>query len=305
MLRAFGLAFAATLTVSTPALAISPSISPSATTATSPSAATVSALAAAPPASASAVPSTSTVSTLAAASTATVSALAAAPPATASALAAPSALGHPGLGHRGSGHRGRVLADPVTGGVDPNAARRWSYWHSDGTAWLSGEAGAAVRDGAVIGWRFAAAPDGSAPESPRGELPAFDQVCGKEPDASGHQRVAVVTDFGDPDLDAYPGERPPASLTACVTAPEGATGVQALALATRVRAEPAGTVLAVNDYPARAKGGAAPSLPATPSAPSVEDGGLPVAWIAGGVAALVLVGAGVLAARRSRRRTTL
>ncbi|MGW5688741.1 SCO2322 family protein [Nonomuraea sp. NPDC003754] len=299
MLRAFGLAFAATLTVSTPALAISPSISPSATTATSPSAATVSALAAAPPASASAVPSSSTVSTLAAASTSTVSALAAAPPATVSALAAPSALGHPGLGHRG-----RVLADPVTGGVDPNAARRWSYWHSDGTAWLSGEAGAAVRDGAVIGWRFAAAPDGSAPESPRGELPAFDQVCGKEPAASGHQRVAVVTDFGDPDLDAYPGERPPASLTACVTAPEGATGVQALALATRVRAEPAGTVLAVNDYPARAKGGAAPSLPATPSAP-LEDGGLPVAWIAGGVAALALVGAGVLAARRSRRRTTL
>ncbi|MET9343608.1 SCO2322 family protein [Nonomuraea sp. NPDC003804] len=270
MLRAFGLAFAATLTVSTPALAISPSISPSATTATSPSAATVSALAAAPPASA---------------------------PAAVSAVAA--------LGHRGSGHRGRVLADPATGGVDPNAARRWSYWHSDGTAWLSGEAGAAVRDGAVIGWRFAAAPDGSAPESPRGELPAFDQVCGKEPAASGHQRVAVVTDFGDPDLDAYPGERPPASLTACVTAPEGATGVQALALATRVRAEPAGTVLAVNDYPARAKGGAAPSLPTTSSAPAVKDGGLPVAWIAGGVAALALVGAGVRVARRSRRRTTL
>ncbi|MEU7891631.1 SCO2322 family protein [Nonomuraea sp. NPDC049152] len=192
-----------------------------------------------------------------------------------------------------------ALADPAPGAPDPDAPRLWSYWHSDGTAWLSGEANATVRDGSVIGWRFAAAPDGSAAESPSGEIPAFDQVCGKEPAASGHQRVALVVDFGDPDTDAYPGERPPALLTTCVTGAEGSTGTQALALAARVRAQSSGTVLAVNDYPARAKGGAAPA-PASP-----EDGGPPVLWIAGGVAAVALVGGGVLVARRSRGRVTL
>ncbi|MFD1938003.1 SCO2322 family protein [Nonomuraea mangrovi] len=192
-----------------------------------------------------------------------------------------------------------AFADPAPGAPDPNAARLWSYWQSDGTAWLSGQADAAVRDGSVIGWRFAAAPDGSAAESPGGELPAFDQICGKEPAASGHQRVALVIDFGDTGTDAYPGERPPAPVTTCVAGAEGATGMQALALAARVRAESSGTVLAVNDYPARAKGGAAP-------APSpAQDGGPPVLWIAGGVAAVAIVGGGVLVARRSRGRATL
>ncbi|MEV4164056.1 SCO2322 family protein [Nonomuraea dietziae] len=194
-----------------------------------------------------------------------------------------------------------ALAEPAPTGPDPDAARMWSYWQSDGTAWLSGQAGTAARDGSVIGWRFAATPDGSAAESPRGDLPAFDQVCGKEPATSGHQRVAVVVDFGDAETDAYPGEQPPAALTRCVSGAEGATGVDLLALAGRVRAEGPGEVLSVNDYPARAKGGS--EVAAAPSEPA--EGGLPVLWIAGGAGAAVLLAGGVLVARRSRGRATL
>ncbi|GAA2382896.1 SCO2322 family protein [Nonomuraea africana] len=194
-----------------------------------------------------------------------------------------------------------ALADPAPAGPDPNAVRVWSYWQSDGTAWLSGQAGTAARDGSVIGWRFAATPDGSAAESPGGDLPAFDRICGKEPAASGHQRVAVVVDFGDAETDAYPGEQPPGALTRCVSGAEGATGVDLLALAAQVRAEGSDTVLAVNDYPARAKGGSEVAAP--PSVPA--DGGLPVLWLAGGAGAAALLAGGVLVARRSRRRATL
>ncbi|WP_188192934.1 SCO2322 family protein [Nonomuraea sp. SYSU D8015] len=191
-------------------------------------------------------------------------------------------------------------ATPLPGAGDPDAMRVWSVWQSDGTAWLASSAGYSPPDGAVIGWRFSAAPDGAASESPGGELPSFEGVCGADPAGSGHKRVAVAVDFGDADTDAYPGERPPGrQVVRCVAGAEDATAARLLASAAKVRVDGQGDVVAVNDYPARQKGGAA----VTAAAPAAVSGdGLPIALIAGGVGALALLGGTAVAATRHHRR---
>ncbi|TDD04578.1 SCO2322 family protein, partial [Nonomuraea diastatica] len=170
--------------------------------------------------------------------------------------------------------------DPVPGAADPGAARGWSVWQSDGTAWLAGAPGDSPPDGSVIGWRFSAAPDGAAGEPPGGELPSFQAVCGKDTAASGHKRVAVAVDFGETGSDAYPGEQPPAGPAAtCVAGAESATAARLLASMARVRVNAGGDVVAVDDYPGREKGGTALDA-AAPAAAS--EGGVPVTLIAGG-----------------------
>ncbi|TDE54518.1 hypothetical protein E1295_15435 [Nonomuraea mesophila] len=193
-----------------------------------------------------------------------------------------------------------LAAPPVTPGDPvPGAARGWSVWQSDGTAWLAAAAGDSPPDGSFIGWRFSAAPDGGEP--PGGELPSFQAVCGRDTAASGHKRVAVAVDFGQAGSDAYPGERPPAApAVTCVAGAESATSAGLLASTARVRVDAGGDVVAVDDYPAREKGGTA--LTATPAAAGSAAGGPPVMVIAGGAGVLVLLGGGALVA--TRRRTT-
>lgn len=194
--------------------------------------------------------------------------------------------------------------NPVPGAADPDATRLWSVWQSDGTAWLATAAGDSPPDGTVIGWRFSAAPDGAAGESPGGELPSFEAVCGKDTAGSGHKRVAVAVDFGDSDTDAYPGDRPPAQgLLRCVPGAEDATAAQLLAAAVKVRVNGQGAVVAVNDYPAKEKGGA--ELTAAAATAAAATDGLPIALIAGGVGALALLGGAAVATARRRNRPTV
>lgn len=191
--------------------------------------------------------------------------------------------------------------DPVPGAPDPNAPRLWSFWQSDGTAWLGATAQDVPADGSVIGWRFAASPDGTAMEPPGGEMPVFEAVCGKEPAASGHKRVVLTVDFGDAESDAYPGDQPPSgALQKCVAGAENATATQLLALVARARIDDKGVPLAINDYPAKEKGGA--ELPKPAGAQS--EGGLPMGWILGGAGALVLLGGGAFVATRRRTKVT-
>ncbi|MGI5292589.1 SCO2322 family protein [Nonomuraea polychroma] len=193
--------------------------------------------------------------------------------------------------------------DPLPGAADPNATRLWSVWQSDGTAWLAASAGDAPPDGSVIGWRFSAAPDGAASESPGGDLPAFETACGKDAAASGHKRVAVAVDFGDGDTDAYPGDQPPAQgVLTCVAGAEDATAAQLLAAAAKVRVNGQGEVVAVNDYPAQEKGGA----PLTAPVPAADGAsGPPIALIAGGAGALALLGGGAVIATRRRTKPSV
>ncbi|MGP3913703.1 SCO2322 family protein [Nonomuraea sp. 10N515B] len=190
---------------------------------------------------------------------------------------------------------------PLPGVADPHATRLWSVWQSDGTAWLATAAGDTPADGSVIGWRFSAAPDGAASESPGGDLPAFETVCGKDAAASGHKRVAVAVDFGDGDTDAYPGDQPPAQgVLTCVAGTEDATTAQLLATAAKVRVNGQGDVVAVNDYPAKEKGGT--QLTAAAPAAGGGGGGVPVALIAGGAGALALIAGGAVVATRRRAK---
>ncbi|MFI6907414.1 SCO2322 family protein [Nonomuraea sp. NPDC050394] len=186
---------------------------------------------------------------------------------------------------------------PVPGAPDPDAVRVWSVWESDGTAWLAAAPGDVPSDGDVVGWRFAASPDGTPAEPPGGELAGFTAVCGQQAGGDG-KRVAVLVDFGDADNDAYPGERPPAPIRACVRGTTEATAAQLLAQAARARVDARGRVVAVNDYPAREKGGTEASAPAASSAP----GGPPLPLILGGAGVLVLLAGGALVATRRRAR---
>ncbi|MFG1701686.1 SCO2322 family protein [Nonomuraea sp. M3C6] len=195
--------------------------------------------------------------------------------------------------------------DPVPGAADPNATRVWSVWQSDGTAWLAATAKDAPPDGSVIGWRFSVALDGArapAAESPGGDQPSFQAVCGKDAAASGHKRVVVAVDFGDGDADAYPGDRPPAQgAVKCVAGAEDATTAQLLASAARVRVNAQGDVVTVDDYPAREKGGTDLGAATAPAAD--QGGGPPIALIAGGAGALALLAGGAVVATRRRAKS--
>ena len=188
-------------------------------------------------------------------------------------------------------------ADPVPGAPDPNAPRAWSFWSSDGTAWLTGDQNSPVPDGSILGWRFAASADGSA-QPPNGDMPEFARICGKQPAAAGHKRVAIVVDFGDTETDAYPGDRPPSAISTCVSGTESASGTQLLASTAKTRTDAQGAPLAIGDYPSREKGG----TPITAATPPPAEGGLPVLWIAGGAGVLLLLGGGAVVATRRRAK---
>ncbi|MET7337783.1 SCO2322 family protein [Nonomuraea sp. NPDC005650] len=195
------------------------------------------------------------------------------------------------------------LSLPSPALADPVPPRTWSAWQSDGTAWLAATPDAAPPDGSVIGWRFSVAPDGVTGESPGGDLPSFQSVCGGDPAGSGYKRVAVAVDFGDGEGDAYPGERPPGqSAPKCVTGAEDATAARLLASTAKVRVNAQGSVVAVAGYPSREKGGteltAAALSPALPAA-----SGLPITLIATGAGALALLAGGAVVATRRRSRT--
>ncbi|TKK80962.1 hypothetical protein FDA94_34750 [Herbidospora galbida] len=185
----------------------------------------------------------------------------------------------------------------------PDTPRQWTFWQSDGLAWLAPETGAVPEDGSVIGWRFGVSPDGAGTDSPR-EVPLFDDVCGTQAATSGQKRVVLAVDFGDGEVDAYPGDTPPQSTVTCVVAPSAATSLQLLSSeTTRPRVDDTGNVLAVSGYPAKnnATGRELPISRAAgaPSAPAPEEGGAPVLLVAGGVVA-VAAGVGVFLLLRRR-----
>ncbi|WP_062351559.1 SCO2322 family protein [Herbidospora yilanensis] len=185
----------------------------------------------------------------------------------------------------------------------PDTPRQWTFWQSDGLAWLAPEAGAVPADGSVIGWRFGVSPDGTGTDSPR-EVPAFDDVCGGQAAASGQKRVVLAVDFGDGEVDAYPGDTPPQSTVTCVVAPSSATSLQLLSSeTTRPRVDDTGNVLAVSGYPAKntTTGRELPVSQAAGSPPAAapEEGGTPVLLLAGGAVA-VAAGVGVFFLLRRR-----
>lgn len=195
-----------------------------------------------------------------------------------------------------------AAAAPGPGAADPDAPRAWSAWLSDGVAWLEAADAAFVpQDRQVVGWRFAASPDGLTADAPR-QVPDFEEVCGGQAAPAGQKRVAVAVDFGDAETDAYPGETPPADAqrVRCVVAPQDATGLQLLPALARPRVNGEGRLVALDGYPARSAGdGTEVAAPAAATAQE-NGGGSALPLLLGGGAA-VLAGAGALSLARRRR----
>lgn len=155
--------------------------------------------------------------------------------------------------------------------ADATTYRYWTYWSGErpGTApaWTFSSRGPAsdvVKDGTVIGWRFAVTSQAGTTK-PR-QSPALATTCPDLADPiTGRTRVALVVDYGT-ESDAPPGQTPPLSGSVrveCLTFPSSArvTGVTVLDEAgISVRTEN-GLLCALDSYP---RGECAPVVSTTP-----------------------------------------
>ena len=180
--------------------------------------------------------------------------------------------------------------------------RYWSFWERDGGTWTyatQGPSTARPADGAVQGFRFAVSEDSSSAQRPRGAAD-FAAICARTPARDGHQRVALVIDFGTA-ADAPSGERPPAARTACARVPEDATTAEALAaVAGPLRYDTNALLCTIAGYPGRGCGEQV-SAKATPTAapePGKSSNGPSVGLIAAGAAVLTLAAAATWQSRR-------
>ena len=136
-----------------------------------------------------------------------------------------------------------------------NAATGWRYWGYFQAApaamsWsyaLTGPTGV-IRDGAVEGWAFTFSgddvPEAAAPKT----APHFKKICGSTAAVVGKKRVGLVIDFGSAALRPR-GEKLPRALIACLVLDKGATGVDVLNAAAKVRYAASGYVCGINNYP--------------------------------------------------------
>lgn len=218
-----------------------------------------------------------------------------------------------------------VLAIAAGPSAQASAYRYWTYWQSDAAAWTFASQGPATSvpvDGAVEGWRFAVTTQsGSLSDAPR-TTPDFEAVCGATPVEADRKRVALIIDFGPPEI-APDGQAPPPPIESCAVVPVDASSFDVLQSVTPVRTD-GGLICALGAYPAdecapilgddevaalqadRPESPApAPSAEVSDSseaAPAAQDPGSPVATIA--VAALLLIAAAAGVALRRRRGRT-
>jgi hypothetical protein len=178
------------------------------------------------------------------------------------------------------------------------------------------------KDGDVEGWRYGTSTvsQGIAPRADLDKV-TFDAVCEGTKASAGEKRVAVLVDFGT-EADAQ-GAEVPAARGECAVVPEKATGQQVLESVVDVRSQQ-GMICALDGYPAKGCGDAVPDadvpakaqsvafqLPAaaqpagsadTAQAADRTDDGTGNGWLLLGVAALVVVLAGVAVPLYRRNR---
>lgn len=136
--------------------------------------------------------------------------------------------------------------------AEATAYRFWSYW-TGGSQWTYSSKGPAFRvppGDSVEGWHFVVSPDGGSASTPPSAASAYHALCPGQPAApSGQKRVAVVIDFGPAGI-APSGESPPAEIIECVSAPEGANGLQVLQQVVKLRFHTSGLICGIAGYPA-------------------------------------------------------
>ncbi|WP_326599268.1 SCO2322 family protein [Streptomyces sp. NBC_01803] len=190
--------------------------------------------------------------------------------------------------------------------ADDSAYRYWSFWTWDGDErqWAYATQGPGtlrVRDGDVLGFRFAVSAESSDTRVPRG-AGDFGAVCGdggEGADGGGGERVALVIDFGTPG-DAPGSETPPEARTECAEVDGGATAAEALAgVAEPLRYNSDALLCAIAGYPARGCADQLSEESGGDASDSGDGGGSAVAVLAGtGTVAALAVAAWIRARRR-------
>ena len=145
-----------------------------------------------------------------------------------------------------------LLVALVAAPAHASAYRYWTYWQAPGgaAAWAfatQGPGTAVPAEGDVEGWAFGITTESGNLDDAPTATPDFEEICAGTVAVAGQKRVALVIDTGVDGI-APAGQRPPASTTTCVTAPEDATGYEILRSVADVRVEN-GLVCAVADYP--------------------------------------------------------
>ncbi len=221
----------------------------------------------------------------------------------------------------------------IVGAAAPASAtdyyRYWSYFNVDSGSYLASEQGVGAtvpKDGTVDAYRYAA-PDPKQPSLPRLDLSTitFDAVCSDTAEAAGSKRVAVLVDYGV-DADAE-GQAVPEPTVACASVPTKATGMQVLQSVAEVRTKTSsfGPLLCgIDGFPAKGcadevtkqatpaddgfldvtvatAGDTGTTTDTSGDTSSESDSGSSTGLYAGlGVLVVVLLGGGVVLARRNR-----
>jgi hypothetical protein len=207
---------------------------------------------------------------------------------------------------------GAALAVLGAGPAQAAGYRYWSFWDREGSSWTyatQGPSTAHPSDGDVVGFRFAISVDSAKAVQPRGAAD-FAAICAKTPAKGGSKRVALVIDFGT-QSDAPSGETPPAPRTACAQVGTDATTAEALAAAAPpLRYDSNALLCAIAGYPKsgcaeQVSGSSIAKDSATPSSSTAKKdsgGSGPSAGLIGGLAAVLVLGAGAVWQARRRRR---
>lgn len=132
-----------------------------------------------------------------------------------------------------------------------SAYRYWGYFTSTDGTWtfaMKGPADLVPADGSVEGWRFAVTTDAMASPPAPSAAADFATLCKGIAEQTGKKRVAVVIDAG-PAAIAPSGETPPAPVSSCAVVDAGASGLQVLESAAKIRVDK-GLVCGIGGYPA-------------------------------------------------------
>ena len=130
--------------------------------------------------------------------------------------------------------------------------RYWGYFQAAPQAgsWTMAMTGPTtnVKDGSVEGWVHTFSNDSIDAYQPR-LAPNFEKLCKAVKPTPNKKRIGIVVDFGIAAIRPK-GESIPKRIATCVQVDLNATGAEALAVATKIRATSSGMICGINGYPA-------------------------------------------------------
>ena len=185
----------------------------------------------------------------------------------------------------------------------------WSLWEVENGEWVPTDVGASdleVQNESVIAAKYVRTEATPTASDAPSQSTSYADLCSDSTSDSSGLDVAVVLDYGDPDLNPSE-EATPKAVVECVTVPSPGTGAAALSAAATVTADQAGFISAINSYPASVPTESA-AVPAA-NEPLNEDietsaPGLSLIWLLLIIGFVVLVIAVAVALYRRNRQSS-